>query len=47
MKTIHEISHHLVPLEKTFRNRFITAIKDGHTCNDAERKLLSLPTHFV
>ena len=45
MKTIHEISHHLVPLEKTFRNRFI--ITDGHTCNDAERKLLSLPTHFV
>ena len=41
---IPEISHHLVSLEETLRNRFIPAITGGHICNDTERKLLSLPT---
>ena len=44
MRTIPEISHHLVSLEETLRNRFIPAITGGHICNDTERKLLSLPT---
>ena len=46
MRTIPEISHHLVSLEETLRNRFLTAITGGHICNDTERKLLSLPTRF-
>ena len=46
MRTIPEISHHLVSLEETLCNRFIPAITGGHICNDTERKLLSLPTRF-
>ena len=46
MGTIPEISHHLVSLEETFRNRFTPAITGGHICNDTERKLMSLPTRF-
>ena len=46
MRTISEISHHLVSLEETLRNRFIPAITSGHICNDTERKLLFLPTRF-
>ena len=46
MRTIPEISHHLVSLEDTLRNRFIPAISGGHICNDTERKFLSLPTRF-
>ena len=46
MRTIPEISHHLVSLEETLRSRFIPLITGGHICNDTERKLLSLPTRF-
>ena len=46
MRIIPEISHHLVSLEETFRNRFIPTITGGLICNDTERKLLSLPTRF-
>ena len=46
-RTIPEISHHLVPLKETLRNRFVTAITGGYVCNDTERKLLSLPTRFA
>ena len=46
MRIISEISHHLVSLEETLRNRFIPAITSGHICNDTERKLLFLPTRF-
>ena len=46
MKAIPEISHYLVSLEETLRNRFITAVTGGHICNDTERKLFSLPTRF-
>ena len=46
MRTIHEISHHLVSLEETLRNRFIPAITGTHICNDNDRKLLPLPTRF-
>ena len=42
MRTIPDISQHLVSLEDTLRNRFIAAI----TGNDTERKLLPLPTRF-
>ena len=46
MRTISEISHHLVSLEEILCNRFIPAITGGHKCNDTERKLLSLPAGF-
>ena len=46
MRTISEISHHLVSLEETFSNSFIPVITVGHICNETERKPLSLPTHF-
>ena len=46
MRTIPEISHHLVSLEETFRNSFIPTISGGHICNDTERKLLPFPTRF-
>ena len=45
-RTILEISHYLVSLEKRLRNRFIPAITGGHICNDTERKLLFLPARF-
>ena len=34
MRTVPEISHHLVSLEGTLRNRFITG---GQICNDTEK----------
>ena len=46
MRTILDISHHLVSLEETLRSRFIPAMAGGYICNDSERKLLSLPTCF-
>ena len=46
MRTIHEISHHIVSLEETLCNRFIPAITGRHICNDTDSKLLSLPTRF-
>ena len=46
VRTIPEISHHLVSLEETLRNRFIPAITGGYICNDTEKKLLSLPILF-
>ena len=46
MRTISEISHHLVSLEETLSNSFIPVITVGHICNETERKLLSLPTRF-
>ena len=46
LRTIPEISHHLVSLKEILCNRFIPGITDGHICSDTERKLLSLPTRF-
>ena len=46
MRTIPEISHHLVSLEETICNRFTSAITGRHICNNNETKLLSLPTRF-
>ena len=46
VRTIPEISNHLVSLEETLRNRFIPAVTGGHICNNTERKLLSLLTCF-
>ena len=46
MRTIPDISHHLVSLEEKFRNRFIPVITGGHICNDNKGRLLSLPTRF-
>ena len=43
MRTVPEISHHLVLLEETLRNRFITG---GQICNDTEKIFLSLRTRF-
>ena len=38
MRTIPEISHRLVSLEETLRNRFIPAITGGYICNNTEKK---------
>ena len=46
MRKILEISHHLVSLKETLRNRFIPAITGGHIRNNTERRLLFLPTQF-
>ena len=40
VRTVPEISHHLVPLEEKLRNSFITATTGGNICNDTNRKLL-------
>ena len=46
MRTVPEISHHLLSLEETLRNRFIPAVTGEYICKVTERKLLSLPTRF-
>ena len=46
MRTLSEISYHLVSLEETLSNSFVPAITGGHICIDTERKLQSLPTRF-
>ena len=40
MRTIPEISHHLVLLQKTLQNKFKPAMTGGYICNNTERKLL-------
>ena len=43
MRTIPDIAEQLRPIEEIIRHKFIPAISDNRTCNEAERKLLSLP----
>ena len=41
LRTIPNISHLLLPLERTIRNKFI------HICSDKERVLIVLPTMYA
>ena len=43
IRTIKGFEQYLQPVEEAVRHRFIPAITGGHTCNDDERALLSLP----
>ena len=44
LRTIPNISHLLLSLERTIRNKFIPAVKGCHICSDKERVLISLLT---
>ena len=46
LKTIPNIRHLLLPLERTIRNKLILAVKGCHICNDKERVLISLPIRY-
>ena len=45
-RTIPNIRHLLLPLERTIGNKFIPAVIGGHICNDKERVLISLPKRY-
>ena len=44
LRTIPNIRHLLLPLERTIWHRFIPAVTWCHLCNGKERVLISLPT---
>ena len=46
LRTIPNIRHLLLPLERTIRNKFISAVTGWHICSDKERVLISLPTRY-
>ena len=46
LKTVLNIHHLLLPLEKTIRNKFIPAVTGCHIWSDKERVLISLPTRY-
>ena len=46
LRTIPNIFHLLLHLERTIRNKFIPAVTEGYICNDKERVLISLPTRY-
>ena len=46
LRTIPNIRHLLLPLERTIRNKFIPAVTGCHICSDKERVLISLPTRY-
>ena len=46
LKTIPNIRHLLLPVERTIRNKFIPAVTGCHICSDKERVLISLPTRY-
>ena len=46
LRTIPNIRHLLLPLEKTIRNTFIPAVTGGHICNEKERLTISLRTRY-
>ena len=43
LRTIPNI-HHLLPLKRTIRNKFIPAVIGCQICSDKEKVLISLPT---
>ena len=47
LRTILNIHHLLLPLERTIRNKFIPAVTGDHICNDKVGALVSLPTRYV
>ena len=46
LRTILNVRHLLLPLEKTIRNKFIPAVTGGHIYNDKEKVLISLPSRY-
>ena len=46
LRTIPNIYHSLLLLERTTRNKLVLAVRGGHICNDKERVLISLPTRY-
>ena len=44
LRTIPNIRHLLLPLERTIRSKFIPAVTRCHICSDKKRVLISLPT---
>ena len=47
VRNMVNIDHLLLPPERTIRNKFLTAVKGCHICNDKERAPISLPTRYV
>ena len=48
LRTISNIRHLLLPLERTIRNKFVPAVTKGrHICNDKETVLTSFSTNQV
>ena len=46
LRTILNIRHLLLPIERTIRNKFIPAVTGDHICNEKVRVLVSLPTRY-
>ena len=46
LRTVPNIRHLLLPLEKIIRNKFIPAVTGCHIWSDKERVLVSLPTRY-
>ena len=44
LRSIPNIRHLLLPLERTIRSKFIPAVTRCHICSDKKRVLISLPT---
>ena len=46
LRTIPNIRHLLLPVERTIRNNFTPAVTECHLSSDKERVLISLPTRY-
>ena len=46
LRTVLNIRHLLLPLEKTIRNKFVPALTGCHIWSDKERVLIFLPTMY-
>ena len=46
MRTIPNIRHLLLSVERAIRNKFIPAVIGYHICSDKKRVLISLPTRY-
>ena len=46
LRTIPNIHHLLLPLERTIRNKFVPAVTGCQICSDKERVLISLSTRY-
>ena len=46
LRTILNMRHLPLPLERTIRNKFISAVTGSHICSGKGRVLISLPTRY-
>ena len=46
LRTIPNVRHLLLPLEKTIRNKFIPAVTGCQICSDKKNVLISIPTSY-